>query len=221
LRPRSDLDLLVVCRRSAADAERRALVAGLLRVSGRGARRPGDRPVELAIVVAGDLRPWRYPPVLDFLYGEWLRNEYAAGLVPDRRPSPDLVTMLTMARAADRPLRGPSLATLLDPVPAADLRRAILEGVPSLLEDLEPDTTNVVLTLARVWVTAATGEIRSKDGAADWALDRLPGEHRPVLVRARAVYLGDAEDRWVDLADRVGPHADHVVARIEEAAASG
>lgn len=221
LHPRSDLDVLVVTRHPATDEERGALVAGLLGISGRGRRRPADRPVELAVVVASDLRPWRYPPVLDLLYGEWLRDGFEAGRLPERGPSPDLVTLLTMARAADHVLRGPSLATLLDPVPPADLRRAILDGVPSLLEDLEPDTANVVLTLARVWVTLATGAIRSKDGAADWALERLPEAHRPVLARARAVYLGEAEDRWDDLQDSIRPHAEHVLAEIRRAAAGG
>ncbi|MFI9614458.1 aminoglycoside adenylyltransferase domain-containing protein [Streptomyces sp. NPDC052023] len=47
-----------------------------------------------------------------------------------------------------------------------------------------------LLALARVRVTLATGTIRSKDAAADWALERLPPEQRPALARARAEYLG-------------------------------
>jgi streptomycin 3"-adenylyltransferase len=94
------------------------------------------------------------------------------------------------------------------------VRAACLHGIPGLLADLEPDTANVVLTLARIWTTLATGEIRAKDAAADWVLGRLPEEHRAVLRRARGVYLGEAEDRWDDLAAAVPPHADHVVAEI-------
>ena len=74
----------------------------------------------------------------------------------------------------------------------------------ALLADLGGDTRNVILTLARIWSTVARGDIRSKDAAADWALDRLPGEHRPVLARARAIYLGHEEERWDDLRPR-GP----------------
>jgi streptomycin 3"-adenylyltransferase len=57
----------------------------------------------------------------------------------------------------------------------------------------------VLLTLARVWSTLDTGGIRSKDSAAAWAAARVPAEHRPVLARARAVYLGDEDERWGDL----------------------
>ncbi len=74
-------------------------------------------------------------------------------------------------------------------------------------------------TLARIWTTLATGVIRSKDAAADWALLRLPAEHRPVLEHARAIYLGDAADEWSDLAPRVRPHVDRVLGEIQSAGA--
>ena len=51
------------------------------------------------------------------------------------------------------------------------------------------------------------------------ALTRLPEEHRAVLARARAIYLGDEEERWDDIKPRVRPHADHVVGEIERLAA--
>jgi streptomycin 3"-adenylyltransferase len=73
----------------------------------------------------------------------------------------------------------------------------------------------VVLTLARIWTTVATGIIRSKDAAADWALARLPEEHRPVLAHARATYLGEEDDSWEDRRLRVRPHVDHVILEIE------
>jgi hypothetical protein len=85
-------------------------------------------------------------------------------------------------------------------------RRAIVAEVPGLLEDLEPDTRNVLLTLARVWVTLDTGEIRSKDAAADWAIERLPAARGEVLALARDGYLGSPRTagtgRWLP---RSGP----------------
>jgi Domain of unknown function (DUF4111) len=87
-----------------------------------------------------------------------------------------------------------------------------------LLGDLASDTRNVILTLARIWSTVATDVIRSKDEAATWALARLPEEHRAVLARARAIYLGDEQERWEDLEPRVRPHVDYVVAEIERLA---
>ncbi|MEV7284464.1 aminoglycoside adenylyltransferase family protein [Streptomyces sp. NPDC093252] len=190
LRPDSDVDLLVVVERSLSAGRRAALVRAVGEVSGAVGDR-GRRPVELIVVTRAAIDPWRYPPVCDFLYGEWLRKEYGRGYVPGPEPMPDLAPLLTMARAADTPLYGPSARTLLPVVPHADLRRAIVAGVPELLAELATDTRNVLLTLARIWTTLVTGDIRSKDAAAGWAAERLPARHRPVLEWARRGYLGE------------------------------
>ena len=215
LRPRSDLDVLAVSRRATTHDEKERLVRGLFDVSSPSDAPGLVRPIELTIVVASEVRPWRYPPRFDFLYGEWLRREFAGGnLEPWETTSPDLAPLITMVLQANRPVVGPPPAEVLDPVPAGDLRRAVVAGIDGLLPDLADDTRNVLLTLARIWLTVATGEIGSKDAAADWALARLPEEHQAVLARARAIYLGDEDERWDDLESRVRPHADHVVREI-------
>ena len=215
LRPHSDLDVLVVANRPMTGGERRTLGDGLLALS-RYPARDGLRPVELTVVVRSAVRPWRHPPEREFQYGEWLRDGFERGEVPPPAPDADLAPLITMVRLADRPLLGPPPADLLDPVPRGDLARAMTAGVPDLLDDLETDTRNVVLTLARIWSTLVTGEIRSKDAAADWALARLPHEHRPVLARARSIYLGGDEEHWDDLRHRLRPHAEYVTTALEE-----
>jgi streptomycin 3"-adenylyltransferase len=217
LRPTSDVDVLIVLRRPMSSDERAATVEGLLQVSGRRARRGPARPVELTMVVQSDVRPWRYPPSVDFQYGEWLRDACEAGILPAPGPSPDLAPLITMTLAGDAPLFGPPPAELLDPVPMADFRQAILAGVPGLLADLETDTRNVLLTLARIWSTLATGEIRTKDAAADWALPRLPKAQRAALARARDMYLEGFEDDavgWAGLAADIRAGAGAIVGEI-------
>ncbi len=209
LRPRSDLDVLVVTRQPTTEAVRRALVDGLLDVSGSRARRGPGRPVELTVVVQAAVRPWRYPPVCEFMYGEWLRDAYERGEVPAPEPSPDLATLLTMVLAGDAPLLGPSPREVLDPVPADDLRAAIVAGIPQLLDEVEDDTRNVLLTLARIWRTLVTGEVTSKDAAAAWAIERLPVDQRPVLQRAHDIYVGERAEEWSDLTSRVPAFAEH------------
>lgn len=217
LRPRSDIDVLVVSARPLVAGERRALVDRLLTISRSGSS-PSSRPVELTIVVQSDVRPWRYPPQSDFQYGEWLRDEYDRGILPAADPeSADLAPLITMVLLGERALFGSPPAEVLDPVPHDDLIRAIVSGIPGLLAELDSDTRNVILTLARIWTTVATGSIRSKDAAADWALPRLPEEHRPPLARAQAIYLGDEEERWDDLLPRIRPLADHFVDQISAA----
>jgi predicted nucleotidyltransferase len=218
LRPRSDLDVLAVTRRPTAREEKQRLVDRLLVVSGNPPGPP--RPVEVTLVVESEIRPWRYPPRFDFQYGEWLRREFESGDVEPwpTTTNPDLASLITMVLLANRPLLGPPPAEVFDPVPRGDRVRAMVGDIDMLLGDLDSDTRNVILTLARIWSTVATDVIRSKDDAATWALARLPEEHRTVLARARAVYLGDEDERWDDLEPRVRPHVDYVVAEIERLA---
>jgi streptomycin 3"-adenylyltransferase len=215
LQPRSDLDVLVVSRRATTREEKECLVRGLFEVSSPTDRPGPRRPVELTIVVEPEIRPWRYPPRIDFLYGEWLRAELAGGNVePWDTTSPDLAPLITMVLQGDRALFGPPPAEVFDAVPPGDLVQGVVAGIDTLMADLEPDTGNVVLTLARIWMTVATGAIGPKDEAADWALERLPDDHRAVLARARAIYLGEEDERWDDLAPLVRPHAEHVIEEI-------
>jgi streptomycin 3"-adenylyltransferase len=216
LRPDSDIDVLVVSKRATTPDEKRVLIDRLMALSGSGDPSGNARSIELTVVVESDIRPWRYAPRFDFQYGDWLRAQFRRGeLTPWTTPNPDLAPIITMVLLGNQALFGPAPARVFDPVPQEDVTRAILEGIPALLEDLESDTRNVVLTFARIWMTVATGVIRSKDAAADWALERLPAEHCPVLARARATYLGEEPERWDDLLDRVRPHVDCVLREVE------
>jgi predicted nucleotidyltransferase len=212
LRQHSDIDVLAVSKRSTTLEEKRRLADGFLALSGGG-----RRPVELTAVVESELRPWRYPPRFDLQYGEWDRAALEAGNVEPwpTATNSDLASLITMVMEAGRPLFGPPPAEVFDPVPREDYLRAMESAIEDVLRDLHGDTRNMLLTLARIWSSVATGLIRSKDEAADWALERLPEEHRPVLARARAIYLGEEEERWDDLDAHLEPHADYVVAEVE------
>ncbi|MGN9786533.1 hypothetical protein ACTMTF_34280 [Nonomuraea sp. ZG12] len=139
--PASDLDVLAVTQASLEEGQRRSLLKGLLEISGLT---PEVRPVELTVGVQSEVRPWRFPPIGDFLYGEWLREDFLAGGTPQPVPMPDLALVLTMVLAGDRPLTGPRPAEVLAPVPHADLMRASIAGVPELLAELDGDTRNVL-----------------------------------------------------------------------------
>ena len=174
------------------------------------------RRIELTIVVESNVKPWCYPPSFDFQYGDWLRSELESGNVEPwpTAVNPDLAVLISQVMLANMPLHGPLPSEIFDPVPYDDLLSAMVGDIERLRGEIDTDTRNVILTLARIWSTVATGVIRSKDAAADWVLERLPEAQRPVLARARSIYVGDQAERWDDLMDQIGPHADYVVAEI-------
>lgn len=221
-RPDSDIDVLVVStRRSSAD-EKRRLIGLLLALSGGPSSPASGRPIELDVVVASEIRPWRYPPAFDFHYDELLRDRFESGEVEPWSGStnPDLASAITMVLIGDARLVGPPAADVFDPVPRADYLDAILRDIQTVDEYLARDTRNVVLTLPRIWGAVATDRVDSKESSALWALPRLPADHRSVLERALAAYRGELPDSWDDLRAEARAYADHVVAEIERARVS-
>jgi len=194
LRPTSDLDILAVVNRATTADERRAVVERLLRISGRAAASGPARPVELTIVRQSEIRPWRPGPVVDLVYGEWLRPDFEKGEIAEPRSMPDLAPEITLALAGNRSLFGPPPAEVLDPVPRNDLRRSIVAGVPSLLSDLSWDQRNVLLTLARIVATLETDEILPKEEAAELVAHRLAPAARELLLTARQMYVEGVSD---------------------------
>ena len=214
LRRWSDLDLLIVVSERPAESALAALAAGWLPLSGP----PGAalRPLEATLLALPDIRPWRWPPWRQLQFGEWLRHDLARGILEPPRTDPDVALLVAQARASGRALIGPPPACLFDPVPPDDIRRAISESLPALLQAWRGDCRNALLTLARMWMTAATGRIEPKDRAADWAIARLPLATAAGLVRARADYLGLAEEDWTDTA-MIAPLVDRLVSETEAA----
>jgi len=169
LRRFSDLDVLVIVDRPTTDDQRRRLLAEIMPVSGsRGARLAG-RPIEVTVVLQQMVKPWRPHQEREFQYGEWLRGEYEAGLVPEPQPDHDLAPPLTTVLMASAALVGPPATEVIDPVPHEEFVASMCAAVPSLIADLDTDTTNVLLTLASMWHTDGSGMIVSKDEAAVWA----------------------------------------------------
>lgn len=204
LRPHSDVDVLVVVEKPPSSGIRKRLAAGLTRISGRYPSDPeGRRPLELSVFLSSALLVPPYPARSEFLYGEWLRHEYEAGNLPGPVCDPEMTLLLARARQEAKPMFGPEASELLPVIPWSDIRRAIGDLAPALLETPRDDERNVLLTLARMWRTLATGEFVPKDEAALWAAARLPNDQAAVLHAAREAYLGSPEDDWAKRTDEI------------------
>ncbi len=215
LRPHSDIDLLVTLSAPVPAPARRSLMKDLLTVSAWPGSDESRRALEVTALVRGHLVPWRYPPPRELQFGEWLREELLAGDIPPVTTDPDIAILLTKARQHSHRLAGPPVTELFEPVPREDFARALADTAVRWNEpsDWQGDERNVVLALARIWFSAATGTIAPKDVAAAWVLERLPLEYRPTLASARLAYLGDARHE-------PGANAKHVAAFVRHARAA-
>jgi len=196
LKRNSDVDILVAVNDSPTHKQREALVAQLMKISGAIGSVKSIRSIELTVISISDVVPWQFPPRAEFVYGEWLREQFEAGSVPGTVRDPDLAIVLKKVIDNSLPLYGSNAAEVFEPVPIADVRRAIRDSLPNLLVEAAGDERNVLLTLSRMWLTAATGDIASKDVAAEWAGRQLTKEHAVLLDYAKQGYLGKVEDQW-------------------------
>ncbi len=170
LRINSDVDILVVTNHGLSEKTRRNLTNRLMLISGKIGNITAIRPLEVTVINKNDILPWHFPPKYEFMYGEWLREQFEKGEISRPTYDPDLAILLAQAIENCITLLGVNAAEVLEPVPIKDIQRAIKESLPGLIEDIKGDKRNVILTLAKMWFTTSTSEISSKDQSAEWAI---------------------------------------------------
>lgn len=213
----SDLDLFVVSNRPTTLEEKRKLVESLLKISGIYMK-SAKPPIEMTIVVKSAVNPWQYPPQIDFQYGEWLRESFEFGNIEPwhSKDMPELALIITQILLSSKTLLGEEPKKILAKVPYSDCIKAMDNGLSELMNNLETDTRNVLLTLARMWVTLETDGICSKPVAADWVISHLPKEYQLVLQRAKGICIGVENEHWDDINTLIKPCADFIFNQVKE-----
>ena len=124
---RSDVDILVATRGRLPALARPRLARLLLKLSG------GPAPIELSVVNAAGLHPWRHPAPYEFHYSEDWRDRTQAHLLNNTWPEaeseptdPDLAAHVAVTLARGLSLWGPPAAEVFPAVPASDYIASIL-----------------------------------------------------------------------------------------------
>ncbi len=203
LKPYSDIDLLVTVDARLDEATRRSLMLDFLNISAPPCESSILRPLEVTVVACNEVVPWRYPARRELQFGEWLREDILEGVFEPAALDADLAILITKARQHSIALVGPVAQKVFMPVPEHDFLQVLSDTLKlwNTHEDWENEERNIVLTLARIWYSTETGGIVPKDVAAEWVLERLPAEHKPILVEARQAYLGLCKDSLALRAD--------------------
>lgn len=200
LKPQSDIDLLVTLREPMDARLRGTVMRELLTLSAPPGTSERYRALEVTVVLFSQIVPWRFPPVREMQFGEWLRDDIGAGVFEPAQADPDLAILLTQARRASVPLFGEPAATLFSVIPYSDVLQTFRHALEQWQKpaDLEGDERNIILALARIWYSVVTGDIVAKDEAAFWLMPQLPGEHADTLHAACAEYLGLTKTYWAE-----------------------
>jgi streptomycin 3"-adenylyltransferase len=217
LKPQSAIDVIAITARRMTNQRRHSLFSELLRLSARHPVQPnGPRCIELIVFANRDLMEPCVPACADLVYGEWLRPRIEAGMLPMSIRDPENTIVLAQARNTAIALYGAEPAALLPDVPPEQIRCAMREAIPLLLANLDGDERNVLLTLARMWRAATTGEFVTKDSAAGWAAARMPRLEATTLQLAGNAYLGSANDHWAPRQSAAYSTAQFLARRIRD-----
>ena len=216
LRPRSDIDLIVVVDAPILNRTRREMLHALSAVSAP----PGDkrlRPLEVIAFLVRELHSPAYPAQAEFIFGEWLRDAFRAGRLPSGGADPEFTLILAQARLEARTLFGPSAADMLPSIPRTDVAQAVRDSLPTVLAAIPGDERNALLTLARMWRTMTDGSFVSKAAAAEWACPRLSHTAADELALAREEYLDGGTIDWSSRSAAVQGTALELVQKIRTA----
>lgn len=195
---RSDVDILVATRGRLPALARPRLARLLLKLSG------GPAPIELSVVNAAGLHPWRHPAPYEFHYSEDWRDRTQAHLLNNTWPEaeseptdPDLAAHVAVTLARGLSLWGPPAAEVFPAVPASDYIASILADFHWGRDTLGVNPVYFVLNACRVRAFLAEGTYLSKDEGGEWGLRSLPEAHQPIIRQALRAYRGElASDYW-------------------------
>jgi streptomycin 3"-adenylyltransferase len=196
LKTDSDIDLLVIIKGRLPQKNKLELIKQFMQVSGEIGNQELIRPLEITIVNIDEISPWLHPIKSELQYGEWLRDKFSKGKIGSSATDPDLTILMKQVRQNSISLAGPEAEGLVPTIPDEDIKNAIFDSCPALENSVIGDERNTILTLARMVFTIVTGEITSKEKAADWLLPKVPQRFNGLLQMAKYGYLGECKDNW-------------------------
>ncbi|MDM1402176.1 DUF4111 domain-containing protein [Myroides odoratimimus] len=192
LKYKSDIDLFIIVDQAISLETKKALIESLLLLSGEIDNNKGKRYLEVTIINQTELSNLEFPLHREFQYGEWLREDFLNGYIPKRTIDQDLTILLRQIRQNNMVLYGIPAHELLPLVSEEEFNRSILTLLPVLMVNLKDDTTNVILTLCRMFYSLQTGQITSKDKAVNYLLKyAIPESFKPLLIQVKDNYLGN------------------------------
>uniref|UniRef100_UPI00195176CC aminoglycoside nucleotidyltransferase ANT(9) n=1 Tax=Staphylococcus sp. GDY8P72P TaxID=2804425 RepID=UPI00195176CC len=189
LKKDSDVDFLVIINRDMTKEEKRILISKIMPISKEIGEDTSLKYIELTVLNYHENENWSYPPIEEFIYGEWLRGDYLNYFIPEKNNNIDLTILLYQAKLSSISIYGENnINNLIPDVPFIDLQKAIKESSKELIKDFYGDETNVILTLCRMIVTYETGKFYSKDLAGSMIIENLEIEENNLISLAISSY---------------------------------
>ncbi len=194
--PSSDIDYVVVVEHPLRLADKRKLATDLRELS----KHAPVYGVEMSVITRPTLRRFRHPAPFEFHFSrDWLKR-YDRGQVAleERRTDPDLASHVVHTRVRGRVLYGEGIDSVFAPIDRRYHVDATLNDASWILNKPSEHPLYTVLNLCRALAVVNGGMTPSKLEAAEWALETVPEELRPLVREATRRYLAGATGDGLD-----------------------
>jgi streptomycin 3"-adenylyltransferase len=194
VRPKSDLDVLVVSAGALTPAAREGLAADVLTAF---EERPTVGGLELSVVTAADAAHFAHPTPYEWHFSEVWAHDVRAGRIGGPGVDADLAAHVTVTRACGIGLVAPPPGDLFGAVPHDSFLNAVFDDLAwivdakNIIESPIYATLNICRSIELL--RRGPGTVSSKVDGAQWALaDGIPATHHAVIRAALACYLSSA-----------------------------
>ncbi|MCP3773575.1 DUF4111 domain-containing protein [Paenibacillus sp. MZ04-78.2] len=189
---KSDIDLLIVAKRSLAAKTARRIAKKLLAIDGE---LPNKGGIELSVVLESSLDKFVYPTPFEFHYSPLHRDKYRMdeNYICGGREDPDLVAHFVVAFHRGIALYGKPLREVMRPIDKRFYIESILHDVEDAPQGILKAPEYYVLNLCRTLYYLKEGVVASKREGGEWGLKALPSAYVETVRLCLERYGGKAD----------------------------
>lgn len=185
---KSDLDLIVVVKKSMSDADKKAYMNMVVDLNSQGPA----KGIEMSVVKQSVCKPFAYPTPFELHFSiahlDWYRNDPNDYVSKMKGEDKDLAAHFTIINHRGKCIYGASILDTFADVPTQDYIDSIWEDIANAKDEIADNPMYLTLNLARVLAYLKDGVVLSKKEGGEWALNNIPERYHSLIYNAMNDY---------------------------------
>jgi len=182
----SDIDFLVIVKKTITSNVKRKLIDVLLKLSKSGP----EKGLEMSVLLEGDVKNFKYPTPYLLHYSNLYKPKYEADncYLCENGEDPDLAAHITVTRARGICIYGCPIEDVFSTVPRRDYLSSIYYDIKEAIQEIIDAPVYIILNLCRVLYYLKEEAVSSKEEGGQWACCILPKEYVKIVQVALNCY---------------------------------
>lgn len=185
---KSDLDLIVVVKKSMSDADKKAYMNMVVDLNSQGPA----KGIEMSVVKQSVCKPFAYPTPFELHFSithlDWYRNDPNNYVSKMKGEDKDLAAHFTIINHRGKCIYGASILDTFADVPTQDYIDSIWEDIANAKDEIADNPMYLTLNLTRVLAYLKDGVVLSKKDGGEWALSNIPQRYHSLVQNAMNDY---------------------------------